>query len=1578
MPQAKVDEETRPKNAASLGARRSRRRTVPESATHGVFGHASTESHESDQDADEGSADLPVGAQGGFIEILMPLAGQMAFEIVTALFAGYRDMEGAYGDLQRMYARLRSSEEEDWTRILEDLSAFMRRCAPLLPEAMRSKVAATCDALDQVDRLWHLCLSLRQTIDNPDLAWHDKAGLLWSALARDENTAFALPDAASRWIAYAAEAQKQFTTSLQAIQCFESRCKAAESGGPDAIDALRSEIARSASGLPRPLQNFLHDLPVESKFWPAYRDKMGRLREHFEKLGTVRSVSEALLGIKALIAEGLIDMQGSSPSCGPGPDVAIQISQWCKDLTNLRVVLSGTLTAETAMDALAQVSAALDLSTMRQLLGERLAGSLGLATQVLAGLGESFGYRRGIHGRLVAEVDRDVPLLKKLKRLARLISQSTLIPEDIRPDLVDVPQTLDTLATALSFGSMDTQQQMMEQIAKGLDALKELVERPLVRKSMGVEASMHIARVIETISQALDIAGLLEKQLHHEATFETFLRDFMNMRGTGTALSESLEEVSGLADSILQSLEPDRSAHRLDSADAVSKVGKLGALVRWLGHPDAGKLVLSGVPARHKEAAQNAIKLYREIVRFPALGSWDSQRVWVREHLVKADTLQLLMGADGDRMKRWQSALIQNDAALMLLKRLLPLINSNNLTVSSVHSALCSREAVGVARQALSAGLFYVDNTVLYGVGTVVEQGIGLGMALSDPDAATRQRTVEAVLQALEGMVRSAMARSLIAANPGMALLADALYSIIFRPMLRTLLTDHANAPSGREQQSYKDLATTLARDFLNGRPNAMEIKERLKRFALTSPALEGSIRAGMNILEGMGQRIWEIHLALDVYLLLFAGEAERVERQRTLAATLETLRAHGHEWAGPLATLAPLLSDLYEARMLVKRELPEADTWFEWSAKLSSMLAESNAPPVFRLRKALANQVATSLRNGFNRLVEPRLIGETGHGVKADFLFPRADSQYAAWIALAPKLGRVAGPLLKRAAERLQLPLISSAIARLHGAQPNETRLSEWGLATEYEHRDVALSEEDRVITAEGEPDPRGLYYKEVRRYIRVEGKTFGIAFDNHFSIIRLVKPDDSMEAGHSTGPAIVFRDGHWLITAIHKMRGGADDDATEELARIEAESLLREVQALLDVIESGTCEYEDADALRNALPDFQLTCEQLEAAVRALSQPTLPWTAIGMGVGLSVLGLLSLTYYWYTSRSPFEEPGLPRQDVSVNRRQGFNRMFNLPLNVVSQVCNRKDRVQTDHADAVSLRPLATDASQIVEMPLVLSGSASTPAACDRVAKYAGVALLVSGGLVILGSWGWGRLWYRSEPGSSNDNVEVPPTQTSVTLSDSAAPTGSETPHPLEKRALEDWETQGNRSELELFLDQETGWDLDDDFVTMPGSIDHVLCVCSGGTYYIVVNAKNHKITRPQRVSFEEDPFQIEPSITHMANLLLRAGTSRAVVYSESLGWRFSQQWNSGTYPEITPEAPLNYFEHAEAQNPKSSPSYWLNAFLQAADGSAAYSGAGKPQEEMLPTPNACSGHRSLEIWSRQTRRIGRLHGGG
>ncbi|MDR5883311.1 hypothetical protein [Caballeronia sp. LZ032] len=295
--------------------------------------------------------------------------------------------------------------------------------------------------------------------------------------------------------------------------------------------------------------------------------------------------------------------------------------------------------------------------------------------------------------------------------------------------------------------------------------------------------------------------------------------------------------------------------------------------------------------------------------------------------------------------------------------------------------------------------------------------------------------------------------------------------------------------------------------------------------------------------------------------------------------------------------------------------------------------------------------------------------------------------------------------------------------------------------MATEYEHRDVALSEEERVITAEGEPDPRGLYYKEVRRYIRVEGKTFGIAFDNHFSIIRLVKPDDSMEAGHSTGPAIVFRDGHWLITAIHKMRGGADDDATEELARIEAESLLREVQALLDVIESGTCEYEDADALRNALPDFQLTCEQLEAAVRALSQPTLPWTAIGMGVGLSVLGLLSLTYYWYTSRSPFEEPGLPRQDVSVNRRQGFNRMFNLPLNVVSQVCNRKDRVQTGHADAVSLRPLATDASQIVEMPLVLSGSASTPAACDRVAKYAGVALLVSGGLVILGSWGWGRL---------------------------------------------------------------------------------------------------------------------------------------------------------------------------------------------------------------------------------------------
>ncbi|MDR5784140.1 hypothetical protein QCE63_32480 [Caballeronia sp. LZ065] len=1512
MLRAQVDQETNPNDASSLRSRRSRHRIVSGHDARDAFGMRSDAANEAAQDSEEGSDETLASSPGGFIDVLMPLAGQMAFEIVTALFANYRDMEAAYADLKQIHARIRTSDKREWTGILTDLIAFMRKCAPLLPHAAQRKVSATCDALEQVDQLWNLCDSIRQAMNNPELAWHDKPGLIASALQKCKSAVAYLPDSFRDWIAYASEAQKQFTASYQAIEHFESQLSSVESGDLAMIAAIQSTLDNEAFKLPQALRNFLNTLPRSHVELQAYRGKVSSLLLRFKELSEVRSIADGLSSMQELVSAGLIDMRGLSTHLDSALDIESQVGQWYSELTELRTMLGATLEAKNASDALTQVSKALDLRALKLLLGEPLVASLGAATEMLAGLSKSFDAGQGIHARLTSIVQGDESLRQKLNLISRLISETEQLPESFRSSLVDVPVTLNTLSDALAFGSMDTNAGMLEQIAKALRALQRLTMKPFVRQSLGADASGHSARVIGTMAQALDIVGLLEKQIHREATFEAFVHGLMSMRGEGTALSEALEQLSGLADSILQSLEPERK-NLPDSADAGSTAGKLSALLGWLAHPEAEKLILSGVPIQYKETTQNAVRLFRQISGFPATGSWDNQRAWLREHLVNADTLHLLIGSYSDTVKRWRSLVVQNDAVMALLKRFLPLINGNNLTLSSIRSVLCSREAAGAAQQALSVSLIHVESPVGYGIGTVVEQGIGLSLALTDEDEAIRRCTMTAIVEALENMSRSMAVRYARAANPVMALLADALYSILLGPMLKKFPEAYARNVTAADRESCRAFATALARTLLSTHPSAAELTESVKKFAIDSPALTSWIRVGAAIVQQIGSHIWEIHLTLDVYLLVRADSFRRAERLQALTTTLATLRKLGYEWAGPLATLAPLLPDLDDARKLLKRELPQADSWFDWSVALSPMLAQSNAPSIVRLRQALAGQVAASLRGGFHQLVQFGFSEQTKPDARNDIdarldvAQAQAKSLHAALLALAPKVGAAAEPLLRQARGSIaSMPSIKRAFAWLRGAQPTEFSLVDGALAVEYEHHGIQLSEENRALTKDGSPDPCGIYHHGASRYIRVEGRTFEIVFDSSYDILRLLKPGASEHMGGLTGPAITFRDKRWFVTDAHKMLGGTlEAEALEmDVEGFEAEYLVREVQALLDVIEAGTYPFAEAETLRYQLSDFQLTFAQLEAVVKELDHPARRWTGTAIGAGLAVLCLLALIYSWYTCRSPFPR----RRNASADLHD----------------------VQTNSAEEIAWVPMGADSQHVAGLPVVPEADAvPRRGASGRIPQIAGVAFLVSGGVFVLGSLA--RTWLRREQDAANlpkQSVAEPQA-------------GSSTAHQVVKRAVAASNTGRDCSALAKYLDDYEGCKLDDKRVTMPDNIDDVLCVYADKKYYVPVEAKFFEISQLQRNRFGGNPFEIDPSIRYFANLALGEHTVVDVVYAESLRWRVSKKWDGGTYPGITPEAPLYYVEHSK--DLQRGPRSLLDEFLYAKDKKDSYSGHGK-----------------------------------
>lgn len=90
MLRAQVDEAITPNNTSASRSRGGRHRNMSGGEARDGFGMRSSADSGSAQESDEGSDKALAASPGGFIEVLTPLAGQMAFEVVTALFANYR------------------------------------------------------------------------------------------------------------------------------------------------------------------------------------------------------------------------------------------------------------------------------------------------------------------------------------------------------------------------------------------------------------------------------------------------------------------------------------------------------------------------------------------------------------------------------------------------------------------------------------------------------------------------------------------------------------------------------------------------------------------------------------------------------------------------------------------------------------------------------------------------------------------------------------------------------------------------------------------------------------------------------------------------------------------------------------------------------------------------------------------------------------------------------------------------------------------------------------------------------------------------------------------------------------------------------------------------------------------------------------------------------------------------------------------------------------------------------------------------------------------------------------------------
>lgn len=1430
--------------------------------------------------------------------MVKPIAGTLVLEIVQVIFRPYREIETSYRDLKRLFLGFEQFDVPQWESALKDVYALVCKHLLLLPDDMQVRLSSSMSALQSVLQLWRTYRSLRDVVADATLPGSDKPGLLWSIIEKNESIAELIPDSIKATIEHTLDWQKRFNLYYLELQRFQAGITDidASAGGELILRKANANVAFSncVSKLPGPLQNYLAVPPALGQSEQAYIQKLQGLRTRFDNIAAVSGIHDVLTRIETLASEGLFeaDVREAASFTASTSQIFSEMDQWLVDFDDVLKALAGLFTAKSKSEALQGVQAIISKPCMTTFLGARLTESLNVCMSVLCNIGDLLDDGRSLYARLESICRKDEPLLKKLGAIKTLIDCETQLPRDFKESIVDVVPTLGKVSSSLAAVSLNPDAHVIGNLNEAFIALLNLVQSEPMGYVLGPETIQKIVLLIDPVRRGLLTAGQFIHIVETGQGFEDYLKGILKMLGSESVLEQVMgpvfKSVSGL--SYLTTLAP--WAGKLASAESMAE--RLSILAALLADQDVAARVAQDLPAQYSEPLRAASRLFRSMSVLPASDSEQNRLAALRQHILNPDAWRTLI--DSTIMDQWSKLVFPNDAVLERLRLFLPLINSPCFSVNDIYSVVSARGVVQAAQHGLSGLLYHVSDERLHGVGAVASATLGCAADLMSDDPATCQRVREMLTRALESTLREVGVRYIRVANPTAALVTDAFYNILLKPAVEKCIEGGAASLASGDAETKRVIAEVILDTLRSACPSKAEFLARVKKYFRSSPAMAAYVKFGAYIVDELSSHVWTVHLTFDLFLLMHAESADQAQRAKSLAQTLMEMDRLGHAWVRPYMQLIPFIPDLLAARMHIGRNLPDAESWLEWGAELSAILADNNDPSVIRLRRSVADYVASLLTDGFRRLSGQ----EESDGHPKDAPPKRVPlgpprSKLRSLVDLTEKAADVAAISIKTyAPSALQMRNLLKGRNPAPPVVQKDVLLSEWDSEGSFAHIGIKLlDDEKRVIVGTSNNDIE-VFEKPSGRFILVASRAYKICRDTAQDVYRLLKPGSSSAVYIAANPAVVHRDGQWFVSLAPPGGAGAGGDEefiTNEIsaesakrfstvdtddAEDEQDASIQDLWSLLGRIRSGTEPEKDVDCPRD-LENFQMTADMYQMFLqRAGGGQTASFGGVSIftvaGV-LGALGVAGLLFYGVTGQTPYSR--VPTRETVTGSADS-----------------------TAETDDISTEP-------DVEQGL----AAGTPRikirrrrlqTVSRVSLWMGVSLIAGGALIAFVPWLRSRLQQpRNEPSNEDENE-------ALNLSSSA-----DAPHVIESRAVTNvGEKTKGRSKLEERLRNETAYAVVGPSVALPLNIDTQLGRYSNGAHYVDIAGRQWKIDQ-LRGHAPADPLVGDPLIRFRGTLQLVSGGGIAVVYQEKLGWQYLQQWKNKVYAEATPETPSDYVEH-------------------------------------------------------------------